>query len=63
MKAFPAIRMGQASPDTEGMDLRDYFASSAMQRMMEGPLNPSALRAIALVAYQIADEMIKVRKE
>jgi hypothetical protein len=63
MKAFPAIRMGQASPDTEGMDLRDYFAAMAMQGMMDGNLYPSAIKAIAVVAYQMADQMMEIRND
>jgi len=30
MKAFPATRMGESSPETEGMDLRDYFAGQVI---------------------------------
>ena len=65
MKAFPAYEYQKAHGQmmaVGGMDLRDYFAAKAMQGMMEGSLNPSALRAIALVAYQIADQMIEVRE-
>jgi hypothetical protein len=61
MKAFP--RPNTIHPDDLGMDLRDYFAAKAMQGMMDGNLHPSALKAIALVAYQTADEMMKARKE
>jgi hypothetical protein len=60
MKAFPVANM-EGSEDDLGMDLRDYFAAKAMQGMMDGNLHPSALKAIALVAYQVADEMMKAR--
>ena len=60
MKAFPIANM-EGSEDDLGMDLRDYFAAKAMQGMMDGSLMPSGLKAISLVAYQLADEMMKAR--
>lgn len=73
MKAFPHMAklhlMNENSIVKEeiisgGMDLRDYFAAKALQGMihMYSPdtfFNPER---VSKVAYQIADEMIRVRK-
>jgi hypothetical protein len=71
MKAFPAIRMGTASPDTEGMDLQDYFAAMAMQAIISN--NELLLKAVdfykpcgselsvARLAYDQAEAMMEAR--
>ena len=66
--AFPndaaALRKEQ-----EGMRLRDYFASRAMQAWLSGHVahygheNFWALDAIAQSSYEMADAMIKAREE
>lgn len=45
----------------EGMTLRDYFASKAMQSI---PLSiePNEQKLIATAAYQMADAMLKARE-
>lgn len=52
MKAYPNHR-------SEGMDLRDYFASVALVSLceLEGPITA------ARVAYEYADAMIKEREK
>jgi hypothetical protein len=58
--AFP-VRMGC---DIEGMTLRDYFATAAMQGMKANPLWDDNLHeSIAAAAYHMADEMLTARKE
>jgi hypothetical protein len=52
MKAFPNHR-------SEGMDLRDYFASVALVSLCETENAISAARA----AYEYADAMIKEREK
>ena len=46
----------------QGMDLRDYFASKALQGMLVGVEEPS-YRTIAFMAYKMADAMIEERGE
>jgi hypothetical protein len=41
-----------------GMSLRDYFASKAMAAIL--PMH-SNMQLVAVLAYQIADEMLKER--
>ena len=55
MKAFPNMT-GQ-----QGMDLRDYFATQAMQAYLTGDydLYPNE---VAEKAYQVADWMMETRK-
>ena len=45
-----------------GMTLRDYFAAKAMQGMMHDVSQPVG-EVIAEWAYQVADAMLKARKE
>jgi hypothetical protein len=52
MKAFPTHK-------EEGMDLRDYFAAQAMQRLIDLITHP---KDVATNAYKIADAMIEIRK-
>ena len=67
MKAFPGNRF-------EGMELRDYFAAKAMQVRMpqiremfiDGAFEDwdnEAIPSLAKDAYEIADAMMKARKE
>jgi hypothetical protein len=66
MKAFPqseaTMHIDLPIETQQGMDLRDYFAAQALQGLTEGNLHPSAIKAIALIAYQIADAMMEARK-
>jgi hypothetical protein len=62
MKAFPIANMEGHSNDL-GMDLRDYFAAQALQGMTGGSIHPGAIKAIALVAYQVADAMMEARND
>jgi hypothetical protein len=61
MKAFPNRRL---YGDTEGMDLRDYFAAKAMQAMLanKGFIYDEDDADGARRAYKIADAMMKVRE-
>ena len=48
-----------------GMTLRDYFAARAMGTLIEGRgatnLNQGGYKAVSIMAYLMADEMIKAR--
>ena len=50
-----------------GMTLRDYFAARAMGTFIEGRgatnLNQGGYKAVSIMAYQMADEMIKARRQ
>lgn len=52
MKAFPTHK-------EEGMDLRDYFAAQAMQRLVDLVTHP---KDVARNAYIIADAMMEARE-
>ncbi len=52
-RAFPNHR-------SEGMELRDYFAAKAMQRLIDLITNP---KDVAAIAYKQADAMMKARYE
>ena len=54
MKAFP--KTGDMCES--GMDLRDYFAAKAMQRLIDLITHP---KDVARNAYIIADAMMKAR--
>lgn len=61
MKAFPILI---ENPDksfscNQGMDLRDYFAAQAMQRLIDLITHK---KDVAINAYKIADAMIEARK-
>jgi len=65
MKAYPYIHKHPTSGQTtesEGMDLRDWFAGMAMQGMMVDNRSP-ACGYVAKTAYQMADVMMLARKE
>jgi hypothetical protein len=68
MKAFPKIREYQDEFGQGGMDLRDYFASKAMQGLLatisyEHSTGDISDMEIANRAYLIADAMMKARTE
>jgi len=57
--AFPSHgSMGEVTQ--EGMTLRDYFAAKAMQGLMDAAM---PMPEIAQAAYQMADDMMKERKQ
>jgi hypothetical protein len=67
MKVFPIL---DKSYYNEGMDLRDYFAASAMPIIMQNwydlgdiPGDESNGFAIAKFAYKMADLMMEARNE
>lgn len=70
---FPETGGGHAAA-FQGMNLRDYFAAKAMQGLLSdgSAINedtgkklsiPDDAALIAVVAYDIADAMLKARKE
>jgi hypothetical protein len=61
MKAFPY----EESYDHQGMDLRDYFASKAMQGMVSSVSSQFNIDAkmVSKDAYIIADAMMEERKQ
>ena len=68
MKAYPFSHkhptLGTTS-QSEGMDLRDYFAGLAMQAILSraDARFTTTLDYVGGKAYQYADEMIKVREK
>mgnify|MGYP003703805803 CR=1 FL=1 len=73
MKAFPHTKpdIGTLNDfqNTNGMDLRDYFAAKAMQAnlLMMSKIVPkeniTKKQAIAFLSYEMADEMMKAREQ
>jgi hypothetical protein len=67
MKAFPTTKPLDSWGDpNQGMDLRDYFAAKAMQAIIgicykELDIDKDK-EGIVESAYEIADEMMKARK-
>jgi hypothetical protein len=66
MKAFPTATNNGHSDNQDGMDLRDYFAAKAMQAIIgicykELDVDKDK-EGIVESAYEIADEMLKARK-
>jgi hypothetical protein len=63
-KAFPA--MNDNGYWVGGMTLRDYFAAKAMQTMTEGRgaanLEQGGYVAVSMMAYKMADAMMKARE-
>lgn len=62
--AFPSHgSMGEVTQ--EGMTLRDYFATAALQGLLATDLNcaPEYVQAIADSAYVMADAMLKARNQ
>jgi hypothetical protein len=65
MKAFPTNVKKSSGGDgwqtDYGMDLRDYFASHAMQALISLPDIDMSHEAYAELAYKIAGAMMKAR--
>lgn len=64
--AFPqSVRHlnGHIAPLADGMTLRDYFASKAMQSLILAAVNGRDIDMLAAGAYQMADAMIKERSK
>lgn len=59
MKAFPNSKYLE-SPDN-GMDLRDYFAAKVMQGLLSQGVKGVNGKALAIVAYDVADKMMEER--
>jgi hypothetical protein len=59
MKAFP-IKNAALPEENHGMDLRDYFAAQAMQRLVDLVTHP---KDVARNAYIIADAMMEAREK
>jgi len=59
MKAFPTSIDNGHSQNQDGMDLRDYFAAQAMQRLIDLITHK---KDVAINAYKIADAMMEARK-
>jgi hypothetical protein len=53
---------GLASPEQEGMTLRDYFAAKAMQADMTDGIHENDFAWSAARAYKMADAMLKARE-
>ena len=69
MKAYPFIHKNPTSGITEsaeGMDLRDWFAGLAMGTLIQGRgsanLNAGGYKSVSIMAYLMADAMIKQRE-
>ena len=60
MKAFPRQREGYDSESQKGMDLRDYFAAKAMQKIR---WKNGEEAEDAEDCYVIADAMMKARSK
>lgn len=68
-QAFPCLERGGSGLDLTdgGMSLRDYFAAKAMQAEMANPEwhsgeGPDWANGVAIVAYKMADAMLKARE-
>jgi hypothetical protein len=62
--AFPCEK--QTNWTSAGMTLRDYFAAKAMQGILTATLTPNTVWSqdeAAETAYNVADAMLKARKE
>jgi hypothetical protein len=61
-RAFPS-KNTEAGFENYGMELRDYFASHAMQALISIPtLGMNAYDVYAVCAYEYADAMMEARK-
>lgn len=68
--AFPQCQTRKSSPGLDvlvstwgGMTLRDYFAAHALQGLMADSNVNADCETLCHAAYQLADGMLKVRKE
>jgi hypothetical protein len=66
MKAYPFLHKHPTTGETtlsQGMELRDYFAVQTLTLFERGIFfNNDELNLYARLAYQMADEMMKVRE-
>jgi hypothetical protein len=61
--AFP-VPIGQTGEDRCGMSLRDWFAGMAMEaKLISGDYMPGRKLESAIDCYDMADAMMKARKE
>jgi hypothetical protein len=58
-KAFP---VEYKNPESEGMDLRDYFAAKALQGCLANPNSPYSGTSMLEMCYRAADAMIRIRE-
>ena len=71
MKAFPqkypidadSPHHSMFNPVERGMELRDYFAGQVIIGFLANPKTDYSSNLIAGLAYEMADEMIKVREK
>jgi len=67
MKAFPNKKIDNHGYDVygTGMDLRDYFAAKAMQGILSNSAfeDPESMTNVSIVAYMMADRMMKARSK
>jgi hypothetical protein len=68
MKAFPSTEPIYGDnivgvKQSTGMDLRDYFASKAMQAMLVNRNEAVYLQEMPKICYQWADAMMEARKK
>lgn len=64
MKAYPFQHKNPTSglvSESQGMDLRDYFAAKAMQALIHVQVKTSQVHTVE-TAYEWADAMMKVRE-
>jgi hypothetical protein len=67
MKAFPngiiTNKDGLIVGGQEGMDLRDYFAGQIITGFLANNKTDYANKSMTELAYQLADAMMKARKQ
>ena len=61
-KDMPAFPVNAAGVITEGMTLRDYFATRAMQALIDCRADKIYYSEIAKWAYTMADAMLAARE-
>ena len=68
MKAYPFQHKNPTSglvSESQGMDLRDYFAAKAMQSIvsvLHQGIRPSDIKTMCVDSYTIADAMLEARE-
>jgi hypothetical protein len=65
MKAFPSTTKDSSKPYGyfHGMNLRDYFAAKAMPAIIAENSGEISNESVAIIAYQMADAMMKAREQ
>ena len=64
MKNIPAFPNNFTIEKYQGMTLRDYFAAKAMQSLILAEHSKNELNEIqAVMAYEVADAMMKAREQ